>query len=104
MKPIERRELYYAAIAGQDVQVPEPITREEFFLKAILDSGAGGSGVRFEVVNALPATGEDGVIYLVPNSGETPNIYDEYIWVNESFEKIGTTEIDLSGYVTFEEV
>ena len=30
------------------------------------------------------------------------NIYDEYIWVNNQFEKIGSTEttIDLSDYVT----
>ena len=30
------------------------------------------------------------------------NIYDEYIWVNNKFEKIGSTEttVDLSGYVT----
>ncbi|MBO7696751.1 MAG: hypothetical protein J6T10_29340 [Methanobrevibacter sp.] len=55
----------------------------------------------------LPVTGENGVIYLVPNSGTVPNIYDEYIWYTDSsttpatqgYEKIGTTAIDLSGYV-----
>lgn len=58
----------------------------------------------FEVVQQLPQTGEDKVIYLVPNSGTDPNIYDEYIWIDGdptgTFEKIGTTEIDLSNYVT----
>jgi hypothetical protein len=57
----------------------------------------------YEVVQALPATGEKGTIYLVPNSGSGQNIYDEYIWMDGDpsgrFEKIGTTEIDLSGYV-----
>lgn len=53
----------------------------------------------YEIVQTLPQTGENGVIYLVPNSGSNPNIYDEYIYVNNSFEKIGTTEIDLSGYL-----
>ena len=54
----------------------------------------------YEVVQTLPATGEAGKIYLVANSGTTPNIYDEYIYVNNAFEKIGTTEMDLSNYYT----
>lgn len=50
----------------------------------------------------LPATGERGKIYLIPNSGSQPNVYDEYVWLVDdgAFEKIGTTEIDLSGYVS----
>lgn len=53
-----------------------------------------------EVVEELPEVGEKGVLYLVPNEGSGGNIYDEYVWIpsTESFEKIGTTEIDLSGY------
>ena len=58
----------------------------------------------YQVVQTLPATGVKGTIYLVPNSGTSPNIYDEYIYVNNSFEKIGTTEIDLSDYVTNSEL
>lgn len=64
----------------------------------------------FQKVNSyadLPVTGSNGVIYLVPNSGSAPNVYDEYIWYTDSsttpptsgYEKIGTTELDLSGYV-----
>lgn len=60
------------------------------------------TGIDFQVVQSLPQTGEKGVIYLMSNSGTTPNIYDEYIWITSgqsgSFEKIGTTEIDLSNY------
>lgn len=58
----------------------------------------------YEVVQTLPVTGEAGKIYLVANSGTAPNIYDEYIWVNNAFEKIGTTEMDLSNYYTKTEV
>lgn len=47
----------------------------------------------------LPTTGTKGVIYLVPNSGSSPNAKDEYIWDGSAYEKIGTTDIDLSGYV-----
>ena len=49
-------------------------------------------------MSTLPATGQAGVIYLISNSGSAPNIYDEYIWTGSAFEKIGTTDVDLSGY------
>ena len=56
-------------------------------------------GVTFEIVQTLPATGEAGTIYLVSHSGSAPDVYDEYIYVNNGWEKLGTTDIDLSGYV-----
>lgn len=57
------------------------------------------TGISYEIVTSLPETGEAGVIYLVSNNGANPNIYDEYIYTNGAFEKIGTTDVDLSGYV-----
>ena len=66
---------------------------------AINDAIAGITGISYEVVAELPATGSAGVIYLVSNSGSASNIYDEYIWVTNRFEKIGTTDVDLSGYL-----
>ena len=59
----------------------------------------GIQGITYSVVTSLPSTGEAGVIYLVSNGGSNSNIYDEYIYANNKFEKIGTTDIDLSGYV-----
>lgn len=56
-------------------------------------------GIEYSIVTELPATGEIGVIYLISNNGSNPNVYDEYIYVNNAFEKIGTTETDLSGYL-----
>ncbi len=68
-------------------------------VKAYIDSAIGGvTGIDFQVVTTLPATGTKGVIYLVSNSGSGNNAYDEYIWVTNRFEKIGTTDVDLSGY------
>jgi len=56
---------------------------------------------RFEKVTTLPASGEPNVIYLVPKTTtQTNNVYDEYIWQDNAWELIGSTEIDLSGYVT----
>lgn len=75
---------------------------------AIASAIAGITEIDFQVVNALPATGEKGVIYLVPNGGSGQNSKDEYIWIDGDpsgyFEKIGTTNIDLSGYVQASEM
>lgn len=57
------------------------------------------TGIDFQVVSVVPATGVKGTIYLVSNGGTDQNIYDEYIYTNDKWEKIGTTEVDLSGYV-----
>ncbi len=64
---------------------------------------AGITSFEYQIVQSLPATGEKGVIYLVPNSGSSPNIYDEYVWIasgsSGSFEMIGTTAVDLTDYM-----
>lgn len=69
---------------------------------AIQSALSGITSIDFQVVQSLPVSGTKGVIYLVSNSGSAPNVYDEYIWAGasgaEAFEKIGTTEVDLSGY------
>lgn len=52
------------------------------------------------VVTALPTTGMKATtIYLVPKAtSQTNNAYDEYLYVNSKWEKIGDTTIDLSNY------
>lgn len=64
--------------------------------------GSGGSSTGWQVVDVLPTENISATtIYLLPKEGATkPNIYEEWIWVNEDWESIGTTEIDLSGYAT----
>lgn len=57
------------------------------------------TGLSYQIVASLPGTGVAGVIYLVSHGGTAPEVYDEFIWVNSAFEKIGTTAVDLSGYV-----
>lgn len=68
----------------------------------IANAVADITSFEYQIVASLPATGEKGVIYLVSNNGPAPNVYDEYIWISSgssgSFEKIGTTAVDLSGY------
>lgn len=54
-----------------------------------------------EVVTSLPTTGKDDVIYLVQDpKGKDNNNYLEYLWLNGKYELIGSTQVDLSGYAT----
>lgn len=65
---------------------------------AIADAVGDITSFQFQIVGELPGTGENGIIYLVSNNGSGQNIYDEYIWTGTAFEKIGTTDVDLSNY------
>ena len=53
---------------------------------------------KIEVVQALPATGDAATIYLLLTGDESQNLYTEYIYVNNAWEKLGTQELDLSAY------
>lgn len=81
----------------------DPYVTESDAQELIDDALADITGIDFEVVQELPQTGEKGVIYLVPNSGSGADTYDEYIWIEPTggtahFEKIGSTDVDLSDY------
>ena len=70
--------------------------------KTISATGAGGgAGLSFIVYDTLPETGESGIIYLVPKDSEAPDVYNEYVWITatQTFELIGSTQVDLSGYL-----
>ena len=57
------------------------------------------------VVETLPVSDiSTTTVYLIPNnSGETSNLYDEYIYTTQ-WEKLGTQTVDLSDYPTNEEM
>lgn len=59
----------------------------------------GITGISYDIVAQLPQTGAAGKIYLISNGGSNSNIYDEYIWVTNRYEKIGTTDVDLTDYM-----
>lgn len=57
-------------------------------------------GLKIEVVDELPETGNSSTIYLVPvESTEEEDAYDQYVYVDGHWESIGNTRVDLSGYV-----
>lgn len=71
----------------------------------IADALAQSTKLRKEVVDQLPPTGEDNVIYLIPNPDSSEkNFKLEYMWINGEYELIGSTSVDLSGYWSKEEL
>lgn len=110
--------LDWANINGKPTKLSEFTNDSEFITKAVADLTnyykksetytqdevnsllSSISSISFEVVTTLPTTGENGVFYLVAHSHGTGDAYDEYVWIESqsSFEKIGTTDIDLSNY------
>lgn len=62
------------------------------------------TGLVIKKVDVLPAVGETGVIYLVPKAGTSGDVYDEYIWVDNKWEHIGTTEAKFDDYYTKEQI
>ena len=70
--------------------------KTEAEIKALIESS---NKLKKSVVDKLPTTGKDDVIYLVKDTkGKAGNVYLEYLWINNAFELIGSTSVDLSGY------
>ena len=98
---------YLKAIEGKMAISPEGVDQKI--------SAAVGKITSFEykIVDSLPSTseGKKGVVYLVAHSGSTTNnVYDEYIFLPAEgstaarYEKIGTTDIDLTPYAKKTEI
>lgn len=79
-----------------------PTTNNQLVNKAYVDGLVSTiSTLSFQVVTELPTTDiQTNVIYLVPSTTSSEqNVYDEYIYINNAWEKIGTTAIDTSNYL-----
>ena len=84
------------------------------WVKETINSAVGKiTSFEYKIVSSLPSTteGKKGVVYLVAHSGSTNNnIYDEYIFLPAEgstaarYEKIGTTDIDLTPYAKKTEI
>lgn len=94
----------YAKVTAIPKKVAELEDAMDFVKKAELTEEVKGligniKSIEFSVVEELPASGEKATIYLVSNAKGDNDSYDEFIWLNDKFEKIGTTSVDLSGYL-----
>ena len=57
-----------------------------------------------QIVSSIDDITQENVLYLVPSSEATNNLYDEYLLINGNPEMIGSTKIDLSNYPTKDEM
>lgn len=54
-----------------------------------------------QIVEELPEVGDPTILYLLAKDDpESGDYYDEYLWIDDAWELIGTTQIDLSDYMT----
>lgn len=73
----------------------------DFVTAAIADI----TGFHAEIVTELPAVGQKNILYLVAkSSAASGDGYDEYLYINGAWERVGSTDIDLSGYVLASEM
>lgn len=71
-------------------------------LKGIIDNLAN---IQFLVVDVLPSSDiKSNIIYLVKKKGSGTDVHDEYIYIENNWEKIGDTSIDLTNYYTKDQV
>lgn len=79
---------------------------------AIATAVANAHHLKREIVSVLPEVSEanEDTIYMVPDAGNTDaagsnkSVYTEYMLVNGAFERIGTSDVDLSNYFTKDQV
>jgi hypothetical protein len=90
-----------APTANSDTNTTQ-IATTAFVMTAVgnaFDSLTGVDYQKYDSYSALPTTGAKGVIYLVPDiHSDSNDTYDEYMWFDSKYEKIGNTDVDLSGY------
>jgi hypothetical protein len=100
---------FFTAMTGDSIISDDnaSVTVAKGEILSMLNTDGTGSDVqatlRFQPVtsqSALPATGENGVIYLVPNGKTAPNQYTEWVWTGAAYEQLGDASVDLSGYVS----
>lgn len=58
-----------------------------------------------EIVETLPENAKENVIYMVRREGGTgQDVYNEYMYINRTWEIIGDTSVDLTGYAKKEDI
>lgn len=72
----------------------------------IIEAIDKSAGLHREIVQQLPTQDiDDNTIYMVLDSSATgSDVYDEWMWIENAWEHIGSTRVDLSDYYTKTEV
>lgn len=88
--------------------IPAPESRIEILLHKILENKVDGgfrsivlSSSQYDITRKpIIDDPEEGVIYLVPNGDDGDNTFDEWMYLNDSFEKIGSSTANILPAVT----
>lgn len=79
----------------------DTISKNDTYSSSKIVSLLADAGFTVSIVDALPQIGDKKYIYFLPAEDQSQgNVYDEYMYIDNKFEKIGSTSIDLSDYVT----
>lgn len=98
----------YARLSDVDSNITNAL--QEYFTKSevnskIVEAIRSITTLKIEVVDSLPKQGTENIIYLVSNpDGKDDNVKLEYLWIDDVYELIGSTSVDLSGYWSKEEL
>ena len=85
--------------SGNSTNITMKLVASEEYVNELFGKMAGA--IKLQVVDVLPTSNIDSnIIYLVPNKDKVNDYYDEYVYLNNKWELIGTTKIDLSDYYT----
>ena len=89
-----------------NIEVPvkvSDLTNDSNFMTEteVLNAISNSQHMTKEIVDTLPTTGEQFKMYLVPVEGDENNVYEEWLWINNAWEKIGDTAtvVDLTPYL-----
>lgn len=104
-EPQSRTEIILQNALGEEYNVT-PQSRVEILLTQIFNGGGAGKGGfevhicasgEYDATTKVPtiATPDPKTLYLVPSSDTTGNLFDEYIYVNNKWEKFGSEKIVL---------
>lgn len=102
-------------IEENKAQIADKVAQTEYNAKvAVYDEKIAGlekavevipTLVGLTVVDQLPETGEERVLYLKKgDETEENNLYVEYLYVNGAWEKIGEQKVDFSAFYTRDEI
>lgn len=93
-----------------ETTIPKVVRFEDVYTKSEVEQKINSAGhITRKVLGSasqLPSTGADNVIYMAPKSdSEADNdIYNEYMWINNKYEIIGNSKVDLSDYVKYSDI
>ena len=95
--------LRYAIVVNSDKQITQSTSTFWLYSKSQVDSlisGLSNLSLKREIVSSLPVSDiSTNIIYMVLDSaGQGANIYNEYLYINNNWELLGTSKLDYKLY------